>query len=107
MSCGFIIYSDSAPEFRKVCKWSKILDKLATPNSDEGNARCERLMGVLGDIIRTVLSQSGLPLVFWCFAAEYAADVYNMTVIPYIILKPHMLLDTQGESYLRYRILGH
>ena len=57
--------------------------KPGTPNSDEGNARHERFMGVFGDIIRTVLFQSGLPLVFWCFAAEYAADVYNMTVIPY------------------------
>ena len=46
-------------------------------------------LAFFGDIIRTVLFQSGLPLVFWCFAAEYAADVYNMTVIPYKKSKSH------------------
>ena len=40
-------------------------------------------MGVFGDLIRNVLHQSGLPLMFWVFAAQYVANVYNMTVIPY------------------------
>ena len=76
----------------------KILYKPATPNSDEGNARHERFVGVFGDIIRTVLFQSGLPLVFWCFAAEYAADVYNMTVTPYKKSKTTYALRYPGRK---------
>ena len=82
-SRGFTIYSDSAGEFSKVCKKLKLLHRPATPNSEEANARHERFMGVFGDLIRTVLFQSGLPLMFWTYAAAFVADVYNMTVIPY------------------------
>ena len=82
-SNGFMVYSDAAPEFKRVCRKLGILHRPATPNSDEANARHERFMGVFGDIIRTVLFQSGLPLFFWTFAAEYAANVYNMSVVPY------------------------
>ncbi len=35
------------------------------------------------DLIRTVLFQSGLPLLFWILAAEYAANVYDMTVVQF------------------------
>ena len=79
----FTIYSDSAGKFRKVCKKLKVLHRPATPNSSEANARHERFMGVFGDLIRTVLFQAGLPLMFWTYAASYLADVYNMTVISY------------------------
>ena len=40
-------------------------------------------MGVFGDLIRNCLHQSGLPLMFWVFAAEFAAKFYNMTIAPY------------------------
>ena len=80
---GFMLYSDSAAEFQKVAKKLWLIHRAATPNSDEANARHERFMGVFGDLIRTVLFQSGLPLSFWALAAEYAANVYNMTVIPF------------------------
>ena len=33
--------------------------------------------------------QSGLPLLFWTLAAEYAANVYNMTVIPFKAQTPY------------------
>ena len=55
----------------------------ATPNDPESNSRHERFMGVFGDLIKMVLFQSGLPLMFWTYAAQFVADVYNMTVIPY------------------------
>mgnify|MGYP001263262069 FL=1 len=45
-SRGFMIYSDSAPEYVKICKRLKIMHRPATPNSDEANARHERFMGV-------------------------------------------------------------
>ena len=77
------MYSDSAAELRKAAKKLKLIHRAATPNSDEANARHERFMGVFGDLIRTVLFQSGLPLSFWAWAAEYAANVYNMTVVPF------------------------
>ena len=44
-SRGFTIYSDSAPEFEKVCKKLRLLHRPATPNSEEANARHERFMG--------------------------------------------------------------
>ena len=74
---------DSAPEYKKACKKLKILHRAATPNSDEANARHERFMGIFGDLIRNVLFQSGLPLMFWVYAAIFVANVYNMTVIPH------------------------
>ena len=40
-------------------------------------------MGVMGDLIRTALFQSGLPLIFWTYAVQYVANVYNMTIRPY------------------------
>ena len=40
-------------------------------------------MGVFGDLVRTALIQSVLPLMFWTYAASWVADVYDMTVIPY------------------------
>ena len=82
-SRGFLLYGDSAPEYKKVCKKIGILYRPATPNSDESNARHERFMGVFGDLIRNVLHQSGLPLMFWVFAAMFAANVYNMTITPF------------------------
>ena len=87
-SRGFMVYGDSAPEFKKICKKLRILYRPATPNSDESNSRHERFMGVFGDLIRNVLHQSGLPLMFWICAAQFVANVYNMTVIPYKKSKP-------------------
>ena len=51
-------------EFKNVSRKLKILHRLATPHGDEANARHERFTGALGDLIRTVLSQAGLPLTF-------------------------------------------
>ena len=34
-------------------------------------------------MVRAALFQSGLPLMFWTYAASWVADAYNMTVIPY------------------------
>ena len=82
-SRGFTIFSDSAPEFEKVWKKLKLLHRPATPNDPESNSRHERFMGVFGDLIKTVLFQSGLPLMFWTYAAQFVADVYNVTVVPY------------------------
>ncbi len=45
-SRGFMLYSDSAPEFSKVCKKLRLIHRAATPNSSEANARHERFMGV-------------------------------------------------------------
>ena len=59
-SSGFLMFGDSAPEYKKACRKLKILHRAATPNSDEANARHERFMGTFGDSIRNVLSQSGL-----------------------------------------------
>ena len=64
------MYSDSAPEFEKVCKKWHLLHRQATPNSEEANARHERFMGVFGDLVRTALFQSGLPVMFWTYAAS-------------------------------------
>ena len=54
-SRGFTFYSDSAPEFEKVCKKLKLLHRPATPSDPESNSRHERFMGVFGDLIKTVL----------------------------------------------------
>ena len=54
-SSGFLMFGDSAPEYKKACKKLKILHRAATPNSDEANARHERFIGIFGDLIRSVL----------------------------------------------------
>ena len=74
-SRGFMIYGDSAPEYKRVCKKLRILYRPATPNSDESNSRHERFMGVFGDLIRNCLFQSGLPQMFWVFGAEFVTNV--------------------------------
>ena len=82
-SCeGFLIYSDSAPEYTKICRELGIQHRRATPNSDEANGRHERFMGVFGDLVRIVLYQSGLPLYLWPYAVQYAANMYNMIILP-------------------------
>ena len=93
------MFGDSAPEYKKACRKLKILHRAATPNSDDSNARHERFIGIFGDLIRNVLPQSGLPLMFWVYAAMFVANVYNMTVIahkkskrPYALRYPNRKL---------------
>ena len=84
-SCkGFLIYSDSAPEYKKICTKLGIQHRQATPNSDEANGRHERFMGFFGDLVRVVLYQSGLPLYMWPYASKFAANMYNMIILPYL-----------------------
>ena len=107
-SRGFTIYSGSALEFEKVCKKLRLLHRPATPNIEEANARHEGFIGVFGDLARTALFQSGLPLMFWTYAASYVADVYNTAVTPYKKSKtPYMNVVILTERCLRFPILVH
>ena len=57
-SCrGFPIYSDSAPEYKKIFGELGIQHRQATPNSDEANGRHERFICVFDDLVRVVLYQ--------------------------------------------------
>ena len=66
----------------RTCGKLGIQHRQATPNSDEANGRHERFMGVFGDLVRIVLYQSGLPLYLWPYAVQYAANMYNMIILP-------------------------
>ena len=48
------------------------------PYCPQQNGVAERLWGILGDKVRSMLHWSGIPHDFWCYAYIYAARVRNM-----------------------------
>lgn len=59
----------------------------STTKQSNQNSFAERVIGVLWHKTKVVLTQSGLPLTYWCYAFAYVAVVYNHL--------PHRSLDFQ------------
>ena len=72
------VYSDNAPEIRAACKAMGIPQGVSTPYRHETNGVIERTIGLINQLSRTVLYQSGLPVTCWPLAVRYAALMLNM-----------------------------
>ena len=73
------LYTDNATEFISVGKLLKIPHFRSTPHRPQSNGRQERLMGIIGDGIRTALHMAGLGQQFWQYAASLFCHLWNCT----------------------------
>jgi hypothetical protein len=71
---------DNAKEFLKLAKWAEkkgIVAELTSPYTPEQNGVAERANRTLLTIVRALLFDSGLPKVFWPYAAHAAIYIKN------------------------------
>ena len=66
--CIKLIYSDGAPEFKKMCQGHRkggVVQDITTPYRHTVNAKIERRNRMVLDGVRTALDASGVGLCFW------------------------------------------
>ena len=71
------IFCKQSEELQKLMKKHGITHSTSTPYSSHFNGKAERGIGVVKEMARSMLFQSGLPRRFWGEAVVYAAQVLN------------------------------
>ena len=66
----------------------------STTKQSNQNAFAERLIGILWNKTKTVLTQCGLPMTYWCYAFAYVSIVYNH--LPHRALNSKRPVDVAG-----------
>ena len=74
-----LLYSDNAPEFKKLAKKLKLAKRTSTPRRPKTNARMENKQLLIGNGIKTSMLQSGLNRKFWKLAGAHFCDTYTFS----------------------------
>ena len=81
-----------------------IVSQLTIPGTPPQNEVAERRNRTLLDIVRSIISYSTLPILFWGYALQTAADILNVVSSKAILKTPLELWCSHKPSLRHYRI---
>lgn len=106
------IHSDGGGEFtgetvKRYCQQRGIVQTFTTTSSPAHNGICERMIGILLEMMRAMLSESGAPHELWGEAIVHAAFVRNRTPLPSRNFNiPAQVLTGKRPDVSKLRVFG-
>ena len=93
-------------EFSNHLKSCGIVPQLTPPGMPQRNGVSERRNRTLLDMVRSMMSQSDLPLSFWGYALETAAFTLNRVPSKSVVKTPHEMWTGKSPSLSFLKIWG-
>jgi transposase InsO family protein len=85
-------------EFSNHLKSCEIVPQLTPPGTPQRNDMSERRNRTLLDMVRSMMSQSDLPLSFWGYALETAAFTLNRVLSKSVVKIPYEMWTGKGPN---------
>ena len=93
-------------EFSNHLKSCGIVSQLTPPGTPQRNGVSERRNRTLLDMVRSMMSQSDLPLSFWGYALEIAAHTLNRVPSKYVVKTPYEMWNGKSPKLSFLKIWG-